>query len=355
MKNTIKNASVIDLFCWVWGLSFWLHKAWFNIKAGIDFDNTCSFAYTENINSDFIHEDISNIKGDDLLKKYWNNNDCRILVWCAPCQPFSNAANTLKEKDEVKWNLLKQFERLIKETNPSIISMENVPNLIKKEIFHNFVDFLKKEWFFVSYKIVFCPDYGIPQNRRRLVLLASKLWEIEIMPPTHNKDHYMTVADAIKSMEKIDSDQSYLKDPLHKSIKLSDKNLKRIRASKPGWTWRDWNKDLQLECHKKESWKTYSSVYGRMKWDEPSPTITTQFYNYWTGRFGHPEQDRALSLREGAILQTFPEDYKFYEDSDSISILTIGRHIWNAVPVDLWKVIWISIKNHLWRKFKNNF
>ena len=84
-----------------------------------------------------------------------------------------------------------------------------------------------------------------------------------------------------------------------------------------------------------------------MKWEDPSPTITTQFYNYWTGRFGHPEQDRALSLREGAILQTFPEDYKFYEDSDSISILTIGRHIWNAVPVDLWKMIWESIKKHL--------
>lgn len=347
MKNTIKNASVIDLFCWVWGLSFWLQKAWFNIKAGIDFDNSCAYAYEKNIKSDFINADIAKINGRDLVSRYWLSDELRILVWCAPCQPFSNAANNLKEKDEVKWNLLKQFERLIKETNPSIVSMENVPNLIKKEIFSGFVDFLKNQWFFINYSVVFCPDYWIPQNRKRLVLLASKLWEIEIMPPTHNKDNYMTVADAIKSMEKIDSDQSYLKDPLHKSIKLSDKNLERIRASKPGWTWLDWDENLRLECHKKQSGKSYSSVYGRMKWDEPSPTITTQFYNYWTGRFGHPSRDRALTLREGAVLQTFPKDYKFYSNPNQISLSVIGRHIWNAVPVDLWKVIWISIKNHL--------
>ena len=174
MNISVKNTSVIDLFCGVWWLSYGLQKAWFTIKAGIDFDNTCSFAYTENIKSDFINVDIANIKGDDLLKKYWNNNDCRILVWCAPCQPFSNAANTLKEKDEKKWNLLLQFQRLIMETAPQIISMENVPNLIRKDIFNNFVQFLKDNKYFVSYQIVYCPDYGIPQKRKRVFFVASR-------------------------------------------------------------------------------------------------------------------------------------------------------------------------------------
>lgn len=347
MKNYFKNTSVVDLFCWVWWLSYGLKKVGFSIKAGIDFDNSCSYAYTENVKSDFIHADVTDVRWQDIIEKYWNNDDLRILVWCAPCQPFSTAANTLKEKDEKKWNLLRQFERLIKETNPSIISMENVPNLIKKEIFHNFVDFLKKEWFFVSYSVVFCPDYGIPQNRKRLVLLASKLWEIHLIKPTHSKEKYVTVADVIGDMEKIEAWKISLHDPLHKTINLSEKNKQRIRSSVPGGTWRDWDEELRLECHKKDSGKTYSSVYGRMRWNEPSPTITTQFYNYWTGRFGHPEQDRALSLREGAILQTFPKDYKFYSNWSQISLDTIGRHIGNAVPVDLGKVVGISIKNHL--------
>ena len=134
---------------------------------------------------------------------------------------------------------------------------------------------------------------------------------------------------------------------MHRCAGLTEINLKRIRQSKPGGTWRDWDKNLILRCHKKETGKSYGSVYGRMKWDEPSPTMTTQFYSLGTGRFGHPEQDRALSLREGALLQTFPEDYQFFQNVENMSIGTISRHIGNAVPVDLGKIIGLSIKKHL--------
>ena len=129
--------------------------------------------------------------------------------------------------------------------------------------------------------------------------------------------------------------------------RLSPTNLKRIRQSTPGGTWRDWDEELQLECHKKESGKTYPSVYGRMSWDEPSPTITTQFYGYGNGRFGHPEQDRALSLREGAILQSFPPDYVFIDNEHPSNRREIGIHIGNAVPVELGRAIGLSIQQHL--------
>ena len=134
---------------------------------------------------------------------------------------------------------------------------------------------------------------------------------------------------------------------IHRSARLSELNLKRIRASVPGGTWRDWPEELRCECHKKDSGQTYSSVYGRMTWDQIGPTITTQFYCYGTGRYGHPEQDRALSLREGALLQTFPIDYNFINPNTPVVLRDIARHIGNAVPVRLGEVIGISMLNHL--------
>jgi DNA (cytosine-5)-methyltransferase 1 len=134
---------------------------------------------------------------------------------------------------------------------------------------------------------------------------------------------------------------------MHQSSKLSETNLRRIRQSTPGGTWRDWTSDLQLTCHQKDTGRSYPSVYGRMYWDEPSPTITTQFYGLGNGRFGHPEQDRALSLREGAILQSFPPDYAFVQDAQHFKIKKLGIQIGNAVPVELGRAIGQSILQHL--------
>ena len=153
--------------------------------------------------------------------------------------------------------------------------------------------------------------------------------------------------DAIECLEPVKNGQRSKVDNLQFTTNLTDVNLKRIRASVPNGTWEDWDYSLRLNCHKKKSGSTYKAVYGRMSWDEPSPTITTQFYNYGTGRFGHPEQDRALTIREASILQTFPKNYKFIEDQSEVKITKIGTHIGNAVPVKLGFVIGKSIKNHL--------
>ena len=134
---------------------------------------------------------------------------------------------------------------------------------------------------------------------------------------------------------------------MHRTRKLSDLNLERIKSSKQGGTWRDWDESLLPNCYKKSSGASYGSVYGRLEWDKPSSTITTQFPGYGNGRFGHPEQDRAISLREGAILQSFPDDYQFWEEGKTLSSQKIAVQIGNAVPPKLGEVIGRSIKEHI--------
>lgn len=340
--------SAIDLFCGAGGLTCGLQKAGINVLAGIDFDGNCRYAFEHNNHAQFIKAPIQEIHHEQI-DAFYPENDIRVLVGCAPCQPFSTHANKVrkvKEGKDDRWFLLNHFSRLIEESNPDIISMENVPLLSKQEIFQDFLDTLTQNNYHYDWQIVHCPQYGIPQNRHRLVLLASRYGRIQLIPPTHTPETYQTVYQAIGNLNPIKAGESDSTDPLHKSSKLSLINLKRIRQSKPGGTWKDWDSSLLSECHKKESGSTYSSVYARMKWDEPSPTITTQFYNYGTGRFGHPVQDRALSLREGAILQTFPSDYSFI-DNDKISFKIVGKMIGNAVPVRLGEVIGLSIRQHL--------
>ena len=195
--------------------------------------------------------------------------------------------------------------------------------------------------------MVYAPDYGVPQTRKRLLLLASKFGDISLIEPEFNSDTHPTLRDTIEKLPEIKAGETYKHDPLHRCRNLSDLNLKRIRQSKPGGTWRDWDDDLKLNCHKKKSGHTFPSVYGRMEWNKPSPTITTQFYGYGNGRFGHPEQNRAISLREGAILQSFQDDYIFIDDEHPARKRELGTHIGNAVPVELGRAIGISIQRHL--------
>lgn len=342
------KTSAIDLFCGIGGLSYGLQKAGIAVVAGIDLDETCRYAYEQNVKTDFILKDISKVRGTEIKKAYWSNkkDEVKILAGCAPCQPFSTHANKIKtDKRTKKWRLIGEFKRLVEETNPDIVTMENVPNLANQKIFKDFVAFLKNKKYFVSYSNVYCPDYGIPQKRRRLVLLASKHGEIKLISKTHSEKNYVTLRQAIGHLPSVKAGEICESDPLHVTTKLSPMNLKRMKASKPNGTWLDWSDDLKLACHMKSTGKTYKSVYGRMAWDEPSSTITTQFYNFGTGRFGHPKQNRSLTIREAAILQTFPKDYKFYKKE--VFIKRLGIHVGNAVPVELGVVIGKSILVHL--------
>ena len=337
--------AVIDLFCGVGGLTQGFVMEDFNVISGYDNDNSCKFSYETNNNAVFHEEDISNLSGYKLNKEF--GSKFKILVGCAPCQPFSSYNFKVKEKDPNKLNLLYSFSRLIEETQPSIVSMENVPQLVNTQIFNDFLTNLKSYGYFVSYQVVFCPDYGIPQRRRRLVLLASKLGEIYLISKTHTHENYVTVKDTISNLKPVEAGGFDKNDPLHRARRLNEINLKRIKNTKEGGSWRNWPEELILECFKKPSGKTYCSVYGRMKWDEPAPTMTTHCTGLGNGRFGHPKQDRAITLREAALFQTFPMEYKFYESLDKYNPSVICRQIGNAVPPKLGQIIAKSIKKHL--------
>lgn len=344
--NNKLSIVAVDLFCGVGGLTYGLNKSGIKVVAGVDVDEKCKFAFEENNGALFIHKSIKEITSKEILNLYPTQSS-KVLVGCAPCQPFSK--HTQKEKDrETKedWGLLYHFLELIKKVEPIVVSMENVPQITKHKVFSDFVEGLKLLKYNVTWQNVYCPDYGIPQNRRRLVLLASKLGETKLIAPTHKPENYKTVKMAIGNLESIKAGTSSRKDRLHKSAALSEINLERIKKSVPGSSWRDWDENLRADCHRKESGDTYSAVYARMEWNKPSPTITTQFFSFGTGRFGHPEQDRAVSIREGAILQTFPRKYKFIPSTAPVGLKRLGRYIGNAVPVRLGEIIGKSIIKH---------
>lgn len=340
--------TVVDLFCGIGGLTHGLSLAGLNVVAGIDIDVSCRFPYEENNDAVFIEGDIAQITSETISRHY-NEGDICVLVGCAPCQPFSKYTQRYRKEGHTgdKWRLLYSFAEKIEEIEPDIVSMENVPELVKERVFTDFLGTLDRLGYHTNYSIAYCPDYGVPQSRRRLVLLASRFGAIKLIEPEYTPGNYLTVRRAIGNLPRLESGQTSSEDPLHFCAKLSKINLERIRNSRQGGTWREWDTKLQLKCHKKKSGKSYGAVYGRMVWDMPSPTITTQFYGYGNGRFGHPEQDRALSMREGAILQSFPPNYRFIPNNLTVRRARDGIHIGNAVPVQLGRAIGISILSHV--------
>lgn len=349
----VKNMRIaaIDLFCGIGGLTYGLSKSGIDVLAGIDFDESCKFAYEQNNNGVFIHKNIREIKGEEV-NELFGNTDIKILVGCAPCQPFSTHRKDKKNRSSHKdWGLLYDFLRLVKFTSPQIVSMENVPELKNEKVFADFVDNLKAQGYRINFKIHDASDYGVAQRRKRLLLLASKFGDIDFVKSEEKK---LTVRDVIYKVDKIKAGvYDNQKDHLHISPMLTHINKQRIKQSKPGGSWHDWDEKLLPNCYKKASGQSYKSVYGRMSWDDVAPTLTTQFINYGTGRFGHPEQDRAISLREGALLQSFPPKYEFIDKNEKICMRKIARHIGNAVPPKLGEHIGKSILKHL-KQYQGN-
>ena len=231
------NCVAVDLFCGIGGLTYGIRKAGITVAAGIDIDSTCQYAYEENNDSVFINKGVEDIKKEEI-ESYYPEGCIKVLMGCAPCQPFSTySLRYTKEgpKDE-KWKLLYYFRDLVKEIKPDIISMENVPQLVKKEVFEDFVNGLEAQGYHVSWQIVNCADYGVPQSRSRLVLLASKFGDISLIPPLYTEENYITVKDAIGSLPQIKDGESCKTDALHRASKLSKINKKRIKKSVPGGT-----------------------------------------------------------------------------------------------------------------------
>jgi DNA (cytosine-5)-methyltransferase 1 len=349
-----RKIRVVDAYCGIGGLSHGLVLEGFNVVAGIDNDASCRAAFETNNAAKFISKDIARFTAREL-EGLFGDAEIRILVGCAPCQPYSTLMRrklSTKEKRK-RWYPLYRFMRLVKATKPDIVSMENVPDLSntdKYPVFADFVKALKKADYHVSYATVDASRYGVPQRRNRLVLLASKLGEISLIPTTHDDETVVTVRDTIKALPPLRDGGVDKSDPLHRSSKLSDLNKRRIAATpRNGGSATSWERDLKPKCYRRKSGKSYmATVYGRMRWDDPAPTMTTHCTTLGTGRFGHPTQNRAISLREAARFQTFPDSYVF-GDPMNVGIRQTARHIGNAVPVMLGRAIGKSIKRHVRR------
>ena len=339
------SASVVDIFCGAGGLSHGFRNAGFDIVGGIDIDEDCRYSFEQNNDAPFIRRDVATLTAGEINGLFTPGMP-RVLIGCAPCQPFS----TYNQKNEdPKWQLLHHFGSLVDAVRPDVISMENVPRLLTFRdglIFKRFVKKLHNAEYHVVWDVLYGPDFGLAQTRSRLVLLASRLGPIRLPKATHKGKH-RTVRDEIGGLPPLTHGGIDDTDTLHRASRLSEINARRIAAAKPGGTWKDWTASLVARCHTVETGKGYSSVYGRMEWDAPAPTITTQFYGFGNGRFGHPEQDRALSLREGALIQGFPRDYEFVAPGEKIHFAKVGRLIGNAVPVKLAIAIAKSVAKHL--------
>lgn len=332
----------IDLFCGVGGLTHGLINAGITVTHGVDIDPACEYPYTQNNQAEFHLQDVATLEGAQL-SKWFQNAPLTLLAGCAPCQPFSTYSRANRDKrNSTDWQLVEHFGRLIKATQPDFVTMENVPQLANHNVFQAFLANL--DGYHVSWNVVELTKIGLPQTRTRLVVLASKHGPVDL---PLNDEAPATVHDTIAGLPPIPAGGCDPHDPLHRAPSLSPINLDRIRHSTPGGTWRDWPAHLRLACHKKDTGKTFPSVYGRMTWDAPAPTITTQCYGYGNGRFGHPTQDRAISLREAAMLQSFPRHYQFVPKDQPIRFNQVGRLIGNAVPVQLGHAIGTAFLNTL--------
>ena len=348
LQTPIPSVSVVDLFCGAGGLSHGFRQVGFTIAAGIDLDDHCRYAFETNNHTQFHCRDVTELDAEEL-ETYFQPGTRRVLIGCAPCQPYSLYSRKYR-RDDPKWHLLLDFARLAADLKPDIVSMENVPQLLtfrQGRPFHDFVDCLEKAGYCIAFGKLYGPAYGLPQQRTRLVLIASRLGPVTWPAPTHVPETYPTVDGAIGQLAPIPAGGVDSMDRLHRARSLSPLNLERIRASRPGGTWGDWPEHLLAPCHRRRTGRSFYAVYGRMQGDRPAPTLTTQFSCYGSGRFGHPSQDRALSLREGALLQGFAPDYEFVPPDIEIGFERLGRMIGNAVPIAMARAIARSIKEHL--------
>ncbi len=327
-----RRVRAVDLFCGIGGLTHGLRSRGIGVVAGYDADPSCRYAYeANNDGAAFVEADIRELSYRDI-EHHYRGADVTVMVGCAPCQPFSAHTRRNKERHD-DCSLLDEFSRLVQQGTPDIVSIENVPGLARHDAFTQFTRRLHDLDYDVAYEVLCCGDYGVPQRRRRLVLLASKLRNASI---PQRQAATPTIDSFIRDLPAVGSGQSHPSDSAHVTLPLSDLNYRRMVQSKPGGSWKDWDEDLISACHSKAY---YPAPYGRMRWQAPAPTITTQFCYYSTGRFGHPQQHRTISVREAALLQTFPPTYALIDPNAAMPIHKIAKHVGNAVPVKLAEAI----------------
>ncbi|WP_447637071.1 DNA cytosine methyltransferase [Flavobacterium microcysteis] len=337
-KSNIHNLKAVDFFCSGGGMSFGMQESGIKILAGIDFDKNCQDTYEANIkDAKFIHADVFELKEEDLQQELSLNrdDDDLVLIGCSPCQ-FWSIINTDKTKSSKSKNLLIEFSRFVKYFRPGYVVVENVPGVLRRKDesgLNEFIEWLKNNGYNnPHFKVHNVNDFGVPQSRKRFTLIATRLSENEIKP-LELEGKKVVVKDVLgteNGFPKVSDGHKDNSDFLHTVPSISDINKKRLKkVEKDGGNRLGFANDpeLQLKCFEGKD-NAFKDTFGRLWWNKPSPTITTKFFSVSNGRFVHPEEDRALSIREGAVLQSFPKTYKF----KGSSIANLARMIGNAVP-----------------------
>ncbi len=325
-----------DFFSGCGGTALGFARAGMAPVLAIDWDQDAAATFRLNFpTTKVIERDIREVRTEDVDAVLQPSaGSIRLFAGCAPCQPFAGHRHAPTSKDARSYLLL-EFLRFVTALNPELIFVENVPGMQRRSAAHGpFAEFVEeiRKTHHVSYDIICSADYGVPQTRRRLVLVASRLGEIGIPPPTHGSatgTQHSTVRDWIGTLPPILAGSGWSTVSSHRAMRLSSLNLERIRATPEGGDRRDWPLHLWPDCHR-GGFDGHTDVYGRLSWDKPAPALTTRCISYSNGRFGHPSQDRALSAREAARLQTFPDSFRF-----AGSLTSQAKQIGNAVPVVL--------------------
>lgn len=346
LKNNNKVA-VFDFFCGCGGTSRGFQKTGMEVVFALDIDVDAKQTFVDNFpKTTFCNKSVSDLEVTDIepvLKQ--NEHSYKLFCGCAPCQPFTKQF-TERAKNDSQKSLLVQFGGSVEKYKPDFVFVENVPGLQKVPKHKHgplptFKEMLRDTGYHLAYGVVAAQDYGSPQLRRRFVLLASKHGIISLPAPTHGvelRNPYKTVRDAIADLPPIEAGEACKnpKYPNHRASNLSEINMLRIKASKhDGGGRNNWPIDLWPECYTRTNdngdvHPGHTDCYGRLWWDKSATGLTTRCNSYSNGRFGHPEQDRAISIREAARLQGFDDSFEF-----TGSISSMARQIGNAVPVDL--------------------
>lgn len=317
--------NAIDLFSGCGGLSEGLCQAGFKVMAGIEIDKYAVKTYSMNHEETCIFEE--DIRRFDIqkIRQLLNGEPLHLLAGCPPCQGFSSIRRLNKKqavKDE-RNNLILQFLRFVEELRPLTIMMENVPGLINFHLFKVVVRRLEELGYNPKYTIVDVADYGIPQRRHRLVMVGSLLGDLDVVK---GDKKVQTVRETIGNLESVENTN----DLVHMIYPRHEPRIQNMISLIPknGGSRKNLPKKYWLDCHKKED-IGFNDVYGRLRWDDVSSTITGGCLNPSKGRFLHPEENRCITAREAALLQTFPKKYKFPVDIPKGALaLLIG----NALP-----------------------
>lgn len=335
----------IDVFAGGGGLTVGLKRAGFKVGLAIESERHAYATYRANHPEvRALRQDVRAVSGSEVLAGV-GNLQIDLLSGCPPCQGFTSLTSKYKRSDE-RNDLVSEMTRLTRELRPRTFMMENVPRLKDKLIFKKMCRELRGLGYRLSNNVLDLADFGVPQRRKRLVLLGGLGFDIELPRPSHSErggnglSPWRTVRDAIGHMgTPITLGEAKKSGPIENSDwhvvrSLSRKNAARIRFTREGGTWSVIPEYLRPVCHR-DGYRGFTNVYGRMEWDRPSPTITGGCTTFSMGRFGHPVHDRTISVREAALLQTFPASYRF----DTPYMEYVCNIVGNALPCSFAEIV----------------